>query len=78
MADPRTRPLPVEPSKIAGADLPKFMRDDWHRKAVFTALALFTVAVYACLFWGVAAVVDWVTSLPALVLSLADMVVAAR
>lgn len=78
MSDPRTRPLPVDPSKIAGSDLPKFMRDDQYRRLIFAGIALLAVGVWACILWGVAAVVAWITSLPLLALSLADMVVAAR
>jgi hypothetical protein len=68
----------VEPRNIAGADLPKWMRDDKYRKLILASLALFAVGVWACILWGVAAVVAWIMSLPALVLSLADMVVMSR
>lgn len=48
------------------------------RGQVITAVLLIGAATWACIVFGVATVLGWITSAPAFLLSLADMVVAAR
>lgn len=78
MADPRTRPLPIKPDKIAGSDLPKWMQADRYRRVIFTAIAVFVAAFWVCVVYGVVAVVEAVVSVPVLLVQLAQAVAASR
>jgi len=67
----QTRRWSPEPRRTAVE--PRFTRGQ-----LITAVLLIGAAIWACIVYGVATVLGWITGAPAFLLSLADMVVAAR
>lgn len=50
----------------------------WLRALIVAGIVVLAVVVWSVIIWGVAAVIDWLASLPVLLLSLADKVVMSR